>query len=455
MSKTIKLPILVFLTSLIISATYAAEPFPNPDVQGPIAFTLPAGGADHNYPFYSEADWLALRGYVEEEFFLSGQANAYDRENGAILQSNIPYTTRLVVRRPAAAADFNGTVLLEWQNVTAGYDLDALWSSFRDDFVVDGYAWVGISAQRVGVNQLKEWSPTRYGTLDVTHGGTIEGDAISYDVFGQAAKAIRSPQGTNVMGGYEVQEIIGKGASQSAGYLVPFYNNIMSQYAPVIDLLFLAVGGGDTRDDLDTPVFRILSETDVLGRASRTTELPVNSSKEITWEIAGTSHSSYEGFVGRLSVFGRDQGAPAALPVCDNPAYARVPASRVYQAAYAHMVTWIRSGQTPPAAPFLQREGNTLARDAHGNTIGGIQLAEHAVPTGTNSGANSGEGVFCRLYGTSAPFTAETLNSLYASHLDYLNKVMAVNDANVEAGYILKPGAAKTVAAAIQNRLGN
>ena len=30
------------------------------------------------------------------------------------------------MRRPLRQAAFNGTVLMEWQNVTAGYDLDAV-----------------------------------------------------------------------------------------------------------------------------------------------------------------------------------------------------------------------------------------------------------------------------------------------------------------------------------------
>jgi hypothetical protein len=222
----------------------------------------------------------------------------------------------------------------------------------------------------------------------------------------------------------------------------------MPKYDRSIDLLFLAVGGGETRNDLDVPVFRILSETDVLGRVARDPALPVNSDKEITWEIAGTSHSSYEGFVGRLDVFARDQGSPAAMPACNEPAYPRVPASRVYQAAYAHMVNWVRHRRTPPAAPFITREGQMLARDASGQVTGGIQLAEYAVPIAFNTGANAGSG-FCRLYGSYKPYSKEQLGARYSSNLDYLDKVMKVNDENIKAGFILKPGAAKTMAAAV------
>ncbi len=61
---------------------------------------------------------------------------------------------------------------MEWQNVTAGYDLDAAWAVSAEHLIRRGYVWVGVSAQMVGVHfpntGLRAWSPTRYGTLDVT-----------------------------------------------------------------------------------------------------------------------------------------------------------------------------------------------------------------------------------------------------------------------------------------------
>ncbi len=58
-----------------------------------------------------------------------------------------------------------------------------------------GFAWVGVSAQRVGVNYLRTWSPARYGSLDVTEGGTITNDALGWDVYSQALQAIRQSAG--------------------------------------------------------------------------------------------------------------------------------------------------------------------------------------------------------------------------------------------------------------------
>ena len=44
--------------------------------------------------------------------------------------------------RPAKAADFNGTVIVHWQNVTAGYELGIVSAGEY----LGGYAWVGVSA---------------------------------------------------------------------------------------------------------------------------------------------------------------------------------------------------------------------------------------------------------------------------------------------------------------------
>ena len=102
-----------------------------------------------------------------------------------------PYSTRIVVRRPRQAARFNGTAIVEWYNVSQGHDGEDEWFQSYEHLLRCGYAWVGVSAQAVGVNALKEWSPARYGSLDVARGGTIIGDVLSYDVFSAAALAIR------------------------------------------------------------------------------------------------------------------------------------------------------------------------------------------------------------------------------------------------------------------------
>src|SRR4029079_17447865 len=129
-------------------------------------------------------------------YFIQGKATRYQTPtlaDGIVLSTGHPYKTRLIVRYPVNAAKFNGIALVEWVNVTSGYNLDLQWETSREYLTREGYAYIGVSAQRVGVQQapygLTAWSPTRYGTLDVTDGGTINDDSLSYDIFSQAGKA--------------------------------------------------------------------------------------------------------------------------------------------------------------------------------------------------------------------------------------------------------------------------
>src|SRR5258708_29231141 len=129
---------------------------------------------------------LAKRGYVEEEFFIEGKANTYDTppgRTGGTKDSDHPFKTRIVVRRPKSVSKFNGTVIVEWSNVSQGHDGEYDWFQSADHIVGAGYAWVGVSNQRVGIDSLKEWSPNRFRTLDVTEGGKITDDSLSYDIF--------------------------------------------------------------------------------------------------------------------------------------------------------------------------------------------------------------------------------------------------------------------------------
>mgnify|MGYP003710394787 CR=1 FL=1 len=109
---------------------------------------------------------------------------------------------------------------------------------------------------------------------------------------------------------------------------------------------------------------------------SRTRELQPDTDLHRRWEVAGTSHSGWIGFLERQSVWERDQGRPLPVPPCDKPAYARIPAEKVYASVHHHMVRWARDGTAPPVAPPLTRGDDGLARTEHGNAKGGIQLAD-------------------------------------------------------------------------------
>ncbi len=410
---------------------------PAPKVTGPVA-SAPVGDAGRNYPFSSSIVDLAVHGYVETEFFVEGTANRYStppQTTGTVTDGGHPYKTRFVVRRPRDAAKFNGVVVVEWNNVTAGYDLDIDWFQSYDYFMRTGTAWVGVTPQRVGVAALKAWSPSRYGTLDVTKNGAIEGDALSYDIFSQVAQAVRSNGA--VLGGMKAQHVFATGHSQSAGRLGTYVNSV-HPIAPVFDGIVLHGGGDRVRVDSDVPVIKLLAETDVLGRQAGLRQS--NTASFRSWEVAGTSHVD-ERFVASSRPLRQRDGAPAAQPAaagrggrgtatgaqspsaaapigtsanpggCDRPPYSHIPFHYVMNAAFDHLVRWVRDDEPPPAAPPIDTDAVgppvVLARDARGNASGGIQLPHHAVPTGVNTGQNSGPG-FCGLIGPHVRFAAAT-----------------------------------------------
>src|SRR5262245_30529558 len=276
---------------------HPAAAVPNPTVTGPIAQNAPPGDPSHDYIFFT-SEAVAAFGYVEEEFFVEGTANVYSTPTlatASVVSSGHPYKTRIVVRRPSQPNRFNGTVIVEWQTVTAGYDIDASWvGGNAEHFMREGYVWVGVSAQRVGVHQagtgLRSWSPVRYGTLDVTDGGTILDDALSYDIFSQAGQAIADPIGVDPLAGLQPELILASGASQSAGRLTIYYNSI-HPLAGLFDAFFLLVGGSTVRTDLGVPVFKVQSETEAAFAAAGLGSFQADSDIHRTWQVAGAAHA--------------------------------------------------------------------------------------------------------------------------------------------------------------------
>src|SRR5262249_47142501 len=259
-----------------------------------IASTGIPGNPAHDYTYFSTTHDLTTHGYVEEEFFVQGTANRYSTPSmstGTIIDGNHPYLTRVVVRRPVEPKRFNGTVLVEWYNVTNGFDAENTWFFVWEDIIRSGYAWVGVSAQNVGVSRLRTFSPSRYGSLDVTQGGTVGGDGLSYDIFSQVAQAIKNPGGVDLMGGLRPKVVIGTGESQSASRLVTYVNSI-HPLADVYDgFLLLSSLGGQIRTDLNAPVFKVSTEYDVAQSEAAARQPDTNSVQ--LWQVARTAHVDY------------------------------------------------------------------------------------------------------------------------------------------------------------------
>jgi len=463
------------LCALVLGALFCAGFFPtrssaqvpNPTVTGPIVQPVAPGDPSHNYIFFSSNHDLAGHGYVEEEFFISGNATRYATPNqtnpgtnstGTVINpgSVNPYKTRVVVRRPSDPSKFNGVVLVEWYNVTNNFDAENIWFFGWENIMRSGYVWVGVSAQRVGVNALKTWSPTRYGTLDVTLGNTVNDDSLSYDVYSQAGQALATPGAVDMLHGLKPTMIIATGESQSAQRLASYANSIQPLANLYDGILALSTLGNKIRIDLDVPFFKVLTESDVVlfneanNRPEASPPAPVRS-----WEVAGASHVDQHLRNSREPLELRDNGVSTEAVGLDppytggstggcefKPVGSRTPTTFVLASAYDKMVKWIQTGTAPANSPRIaiaSAPGVTPVvpvRDSLGLAQGGIRLAQMVYPTRINSGVNVGPGA-CNRWGYSVAMDPAALQTMYPDPLAYFRGVAAVDKANAMAGYIL------------------
>ncbi|HXQ43165.1 MAG TPA: alpha/beta hydrolase domain-containing protein [Acidimicrobiales bacterium] len=455
----------------------APSTVPTPAVTGPI--TGPGRPS-----IISTSFDLADVGYREAEYFISGTASRYGLKGTAPADgrwtvtrgTTARYKTRLLVYRPSDPRRFNGTVVVEWLNESAGADTAPDWIGDHTQLIRQGFAWVGVSAQALGVNGgtgvlgaggagLKKTNPPRYGTL------RHPGDAYSYDIFSQAAQAIRHRGRVSVLGGLRPKALIADGESQSAFFLTT-YIDAVAPLAHVFNgyLVHSRWGGGTSlsgslalgahepfRTDLGVPVLAFETETDLV--AGYAGDRQPDNRWFRDWEVAGTSHADdYLSLIG-MSDDGRSNVAgaivtddtPLTIIGCTAPPNSG-PQHWVLDAAISALDGWVRTGTAPPHAPRLDLTPGaspTIRRDALGNALGGIRTPELDAPIATLTGtAVPGQSETCSLFGSTTPFDRATLTSLYPTHADYVSSFDAATRRAVKAGFILPADASQIEAAA-------
>ncbi len=455
-------------TAAVPAATMAGVPAGVPvespgagpaQIAGPIPSTAAPGDPSRNYVFYSTPFPLKKFGYEEQEFFISGTATRYpsrptaaQQEQAASPIGTMQYETRIVVRRPINPARSAGVAVVDWQNVTAGHDIDTEWGTSGDFFVKHGWTWIGASVQMVGVNGaptgptaglgLKEWNPQRYGALDVTDGGTVLDDSQSFDIYSQIGELAKGHSFTDPLSSLHIGDVYAAGASQSGAFLGVYYNTVQPLAHVFNGFLFALTDSAlPPRPGVGTKAMRVFTETDIVNGEAEPAQVVPDSNLLRTWEIAGASHvpsyatdPSETDFRATLGGIQTREFGPAAPVSCVNPGPSAVQSWAVFHAAYAALNAWVRFGIPPAHAQALDvlnpSPPATLARDANGIAEGGVRLPDVAVPTALNNGVNSPASlanplsVFCVLYGTHQAFTQAQLNALYRSNQQYRAEVV-------------------------------
>ncbi|HWK42766.1 MAG TPA: alpha/beta hydrolase domain-containing protein [Croceibacterium sp.] len=406
-------------------------------VEGPIPFSA-------ENPMFGPADFpgaklgIALKpfGYVEEEYFIQGTAAAYEHTaNGPRARTGkLPYTTRIVIRRPADPARFSGVVHYEPIHPTQGYNGQWMvlgrYLMSRGDIYV--FAGVGDASQGqggspnfpaesgpIGQNRILKWfNPERYAAISWP-----EEEGIRYEIMGEIGKKLRSNDADNPLRGLDVKAMLVGGWSYTGSIQRTYINEGFHEMIrlpdgrPVFDGYLVGVSSAhnnpgylslyndepfvplnDPRRVLrktDAKVIEFLTEAEVeMGNAPTAPNVP-DSDERIgahrVYELAGVIHtdslhdpnhgSRERPYAAQLIAKGYRMMGVSSVSVANCPLpQSDIPQAEFVRGAVDNLRHWVLDGTLPPRAEPLRRENGKLIRDSAGNILGGIRAAEYEVP---------------------------------------------------------------------------
>ncbi len=400
---------------------------------------------------------LAAAGYVEREYVASGTAASYRGETPAdgrwtlSVAGDAKFATRVVVRRPDSPGAFCGTVVAEWLNVSSGSDAAPDWNYLAEEVVRRGHAWVGISAQHVGV----EGGDAAVGVegLLAPAGLTAQpryaalrhpGDAYCYGIYAAVVAGLDDGPLADLV----IDVRLAVGESQSAFALTTFVNGVHPETGLFDGFLVHSRGGAAMplgepgaavdprqyrahgpvaiRDDLDVPVLMLQTETDLTGALRYLPARQPDTAYVRLWEVAGTAHA--DRFV--IGEFEELLGCPRPVN--------RGQQAYVARAALRWLDGWARGGDPAPSVPRLETAGEEFVLDDCGNARGGVRTPVVDAPVELLRGdTEEGASYLCQLFGSTLPMDPALIRARYADRAAYLAAYEQATDAAIAAGFVL------------------
>lgn len=220
-----------------------------PQISGPVPVTA------ESTPFLGAPAVMEAAGYIEEEFFLSGNANVYDWTGSAnelkVVAGPGHYVTRILVRRPRDSTRFGGNIEVTLLNASLGMDIGA--PSDFGRMVQQGDVWIGITTKPITIKTLQRFDPVRYASLDWSNPAPPESrcptpsiiptymagkkttemmaragimlswpeteDGLVWDMVGQLGLLLKSEQREKILPGFSKPWVFMTGISQSSIYI--------------------------------------------------------------------------------------------------------------------------------------------------------------------------------------------------------------------------------------------
>lgn len=421
--------------------------------------------------------------YVEEEYLVSSVASTYvPSDSEPVVTSDQKYTTRLLVRRPRKESQFSGRLFFEGLHPNG--DTGLTWESIHPWLLRSGHAWAGVSIFGPPIEMMKAFAPDRY--RDVSVGS----DGLRWDILSQAAALLRSRTGplsgvtrTFASGwsytGSLWRTYVGEGFHERRGPdeppLFDGYVFGISSGAVLHGLQRLhpdapVRGLGDPRrivSSHDVPIVELLSESEgESNETARREDSDQLGDRYRLYEVAGAAHinpcaANPQTRTSTAQLVSRGLRVPITrlqqTPNC-------FPMGKIACAVFHHLEAWASSGIAPPRAarfsygellpddPYRGGQGRALARDVHGNALGGVRSPHVDVPVATyfphSTVVTEGPGLphpegrsvdVGFLTGHKVPFERQKLIDLYGNPARYAELVERRVSELVDEGWLLRP----------------
>jgi hypothetical protein len=397
--------------------TAVALPTLSAEVTGP-------GPMFDSSPSLAPGKGLAAFNYETHEYLVSGTANGE------------PYTTRLVVRKPADNSKFSGLVLAEAMHGSGAAHMFEFTSIYT---MSSGHAAVEIlttpPAQFVALNEA------RYRSLKLNGTQTNE-------ILAQVGALVR---GGMLVGG-PVRKMVLGGTSMTAGVLINYLPAHMVYRTPQMQRIydgFLPMSNGAMVRDVDVPVIHVPTMHEVAGNITNKQDSDGPGKQYRLYEFSGMGHIDTRDSV-------RLKPNPCVDPLSTFPVQAYM------SVALDHLLAWVDKGTVPPRAPRIlldrdtSNDGSMMALDPRGNPLGGIRtvyvdvpVAKYVIrPAALNpvvanaapyiaTGGQNAANLMCGLSTAQIAFPPATLKDLYKSKQGYVKAVETRLTALEKAGWSL------------------
>jgi hypothetical protein len=470
-----------FLVVAPLSPSPAAES--GDSIPLPIVIAVPNSAAGHPVNgslFGSDPLDLAPYGYVEQEYFFSGNARIYEYVEPSrpldtqvhVIRTN-PYVNRMLVRKPLNPALFSGNVIIEIINDALSFDALTAWQQAKAQFLNNGDAWVGVTSAPLGIASLQAAEPVRYAALSfnsndpnrtaqtcpAANTSTTE-NGIIFDVISQVGALFKTNASTSPLSGLNVKAVYGTGYSAGALLLSTYINAIeptlaappYDGYMSVAGSLPQALNSCSPQDEYITyrdvvpnskiaAVFQVqtMSEVELLTGLDNQTDSDLPAHRYRYYDVAGSAHVDQTLFNGLPmdSDLLAETGSTAAETVqnsrngCKLPGpISTFPDQYVYDSLWANLEAWVRNDVSPPhASPFR-------GFDIFGNALGGLRSPALDVPLktyysgyfGAATATSGSVSLPCAFLGYEKAFSTFQLGMLYPAKALYVNAV--TNDVN-------------------------